>query len=132
MKIIQGELPCFKLYEDDLVISFLSIQPINLGHALVVPKIEVDYFVDVPEPHYSRVFQVANPLSKAIHSATKCLRVGTAVVGLEVPHFHYHLIPLNSAGDLSFARAKTRPMEELKSIHEKIMGEVKNQGGILI
>lgn len=120
-KIINKELPGFFIYEDEWVVSFLTLDAIHLGHTLVVPKKEVDYFVDVPEPHYSKVYQAAQKIAKAVHAATGCKRVGQAVIGLEVPHFHLHLIPMNSARDLDFSLAKRYSADEMKSMQEKIL-----------
>lgn len=86
-RIIQGEERSYRVYEDDLVFAFLTRDAIRLGHTLIVPKVEVDYFVEVPEPYYSAVFVAAKPLSKAIHAATGCRRVGTVIPGWDVPHF---------------------------------------------
>ena len=87
-KIIAGQIPSFKIYEDDLVFSFLDIQPHNLGHTLIVPKLEIDYFIDVPEPYYTGVFLAAKKVSTAIQKATNCKRVCTQILGWDVPHFH--------------------------------------------
>lgn len=100
-KIINQEIPSYKIFENDLVYAFLSREQINLGHTLIVPKIEVDYFVDVPEPYYSEVFRLAKIISTAIKVSTGCSRVGLEVLGFEVPHFHLHLIPLESISDIS-------------------------------
>lgn len=123
-KIIAGELPSFKIYEDEHTFAFLDIRPVNPGHTLVVPKIEVDYFVDVPEPHYSAVFKTAKLISPAIEAASECSRIGTATVGFEVPHFHYHLIPLLGITDLDFSRAKETSEEALKQMQEKILSHL--------
>lgn len=120
-KIINGEIPCYKIYEDEHTFAFLDIKPINLGHTLIVPKTEADYFIDVPEPYYSAVFKAAQKIGRAIEQATNCERVGAAIVGMEVPHFHYHLIPLNSIRDLNFANAKERTQEEMQAIQAKII-----------
>ena len=93
-KIIDGQLDSYKIYEDDFTFALLDIFPYQKGHTLIVPKIEVDYFVDVPEPFYSAVFKTAQKISPAIQKATNCLRVGMMVQGVEVPHFHLHLIPM--------------------------------------
>ena len=119
-KIISGEVPCYKVFEDDLTIAFLDIVPICLGHTLVVPTVEVDYFVDVKDPHYSAVFQTAKRISPAIQKATGVRRIATAVVGLEVPHFHYHLIPINQISDFSFAKKISPRAEELQAMLERI------------
>lgn len=119
-KIIAREIPGYFVYEDEWVAAILTIEPINPGHVLVIPKVEVDHFQNVPEPHYSKVYQVAQRLAPAIQKASGCRRVGQAVIGLEVPHFHLHLIPMNSAADVNFARAKKATPEELASMQTKI------------
>ena len=93
-KIIKKQIPCHLLYEDDLVIAFLDINPVRPGHCLVVPKIQVDYFVDVPANYYQAVFNTAQKLAPAIQKALSTARIGLSVVGTEVPHFHLHLIPI--------------------------------------
>ena len=120
-KIINGELPCYKLMEDDLTISILTIEPINLGHALVIPKQEVNHWFDVPEAAYNRVGMNAQKVAKAIQKATGCPRVLTAAIGFEVQHYHLHLIPAWSMADLSFTKASKRSEQEMKEIHQKIL-----------
>ncbi len=124
MKIIAGEIPCYKIYEDDYVLAFLAKDQIQLGHTLVIPKVEVDHFADVPEPYYSAVFSAAKKISPAIQKATDCKRVGASIVGLDVPHFHFHLIPMFSADDMSFRHAKERSVDEMKRIQEKILSSL--------
>ena len=119
-KIIRGEIPCYKVFEDEFTIAFLDIAPIRLGHTLVVPKVEVDYFVDVEDPHYSAVFRTAKHISPAIQKATGVRRIATAVIGLEVPHFHYHLIPINQISEFSFAKKISPLPEELQAMLERI------------
>lgn len=119
-KIIKGELPCYKIYEDDLTISILTIAPIQLGHTLVIPKEEIDHYLDVPEPAYLRVFQNAQKIGKAIHKATGCTRVGTMIQGWEVPHFHYHVVPMWGPDDLNLTKARSRDESEMKDIWLKI------------
>lgn len=119
-KIISGELPSYKIYEDDLTISFLALDQINLGHALVVPKQEVDHWTEVPEAAYLRVQQNAQKIGKAIREVTGCKRVLTAAIGFEVPHYHLHLIPAWSMADLNFAKATRRSPEEMKDIQDRI------------
>lgn len=124
-KIIQGELPCYKLMEDDLTISILTIEPINPGHSLVIPKTEVNHWFDVPAEAYSRVGLNAQKLAKAIQKATGCPRVLTAAIGFEVQHYHLHLIPAWSMADLSFAKALRRSEQEMKDMAEKIIQNLK-------
>ncbi len=119
-KIIKGELPAYKIHEDAFTISILALDQVNLGHTLVIPKVEVDSFMDLEEPYYSAVFKNAQIISKAIKLATGCPRVGTIIAGFEVPHFHYHLIPAWSIPELSFSRAKKHPAEEMIEIQKKI------------
>jgi histidine triad (HIT) family protein len=124
-KIIKGEIPSYKVYEDEHVYAFLDINPVQTCHTLVVPKIEVDHFVDVPEPHYSAVFQAAQKIGKAIHKATKCKRVGTTILGWDVPHFHYHVVPMWEHGDLDFRKAKKASKEELELAQKLILQHLK-------
>lgn len=119
-KIINGEIPCYKLHEDELTISILTIEPINLGHALVIPKQEVNHWFDVPELTSARVQLNAQKLGRALKAATGCPRVLTAAVGFEVPHYHLHLIPAWSMDDLNFKKASKRTDAEMKEIQKKI------------
>ena len=125
-KIINGEIPAYKIYENEYVFSFLDIRPIQPGHTLIVPKLEVDYFTDVPEPHYSAVFSSAKIIAKALKIATGCERVGTTVLGFEVPHFHYHLVPMWDLGDLDLRKAHSLPKEEMLKIQASIIANIKN------
>tara|TARA_Y100000817_G_scaffold303894_1_gene286324 strand:+ start:686 stop:1075 length:390 start_codon:yes stop_codon:yes gene_type:complete len=120
-KIIQGEIPSFKLYEDEWTYSFLDIRPVQPGHALVIPKLEIDHFIDVPEPHYSKMFEASKTVSIALQRATGCKRVGVAVIGYEVPHCHIHLIPSNSMAELAFENAREMDMALLKEWQQKIL-----------
>ena len=120
-RIIKGELPAYKVFEDEFTFAILALEQVNLGHTLVIPKLEVDSFMDLPEPHYSAVFKNAQILSRAIKKATQCPRVGTIIAGFEVPHFHYHLIPAWGIPDLSFSRAQKRTSEEMIDIQKKII-----------
>lgn len=124
-KIIQGEAPCFKIFEDDLTFAFLALDQINPGHTLIVPKREVNHWVDVPEAEYLRVHQNALKIGNAIHVATKSTRVLTATVGFEVPHFHLHLIPAWSMSDLDFKKAKRLSAEEMTKIQKEIVKNIK-------
>ena len=107
-KIIQGEIPCHKLYEDERSFSFLDIRPINPGHALVMPKEETDYLFDLGDEMLQHLMVVAKKVGLAIDRAVSCERVGIIVAGLEVPHAHIHLVPIRSVGDIDFANAKPR------------------------
>ncbi len=123
--IVDGSSPAFKVYEDELTCAFLSRDAIHLGHTLVVPTVEVDHFIDVPEPHYSAVFRISKVLARAIHSATSCKRVGTVIAGWDVPHFHYHLIPMFGYLDLDPTRARQFTDEENRSMQGRIKEELK-------
>jgi len=124
-KIIQGELPCYKIFEDQYTFAFLDIKPHNLGHTLLVPKIEVGDYKDVPEPYYSAVFQNAKTIGRAIQKATNCLRVGLVVHGMGVPdHFHLHLIPMFHVGDLNTDKASSRSEAEMKRIQQQIVANL--------
>ncbi|MGZ3650661.1 MAG: HIT family protein [Bdellovibrionota bacterium] len=125
-KILRGELPSYKVYEDEHCFAFLTIDPIQPGHTLVVPKTEIDHFADVNDAEYQAVFRAAKPLSRAIKTASGCKRVGMAVVGLEVPHFHLHLIPLFGAEDLDFKKAHRLPEAEMKDMQAKILAKLKS------
>ena len=120
-KIIHGELPCYKILENDLIISFLTIEPIQLGHSLIIPKKETDHWIDVDDDSYFEVYRQAKIIGLAIQKATNSPRIAQGVVGLEVPHFHLHLIPMWAPDDLDFRKAKSRPDEEMQSIHQKIL-----------
>ena len=123
-RIMAGELPSYKIYENEHVFAFLSIDPIQPGHTLIVPRTEINHFSDVPDAEYQAVFAAAKPISKAIQAATGCKRVGMAVIGLEVPHFHLHLIPLQGAEDLDFKKAHRIPEAEMKSVQAKITAKL--------
>jgi histidine triad (HIT) family protein len=123
-KIIAGEIPSYKVFENEHVLAFLDIQPIHLGHVLVVPKTEVDHFYDVPEPYFSAVHQASQKIAQAIRRVTGAPRVGTAVQGFEVPHFHLHLIPLWSPRDLDFTLGKKRSDEDMKKMHAELRAQL--------
>ena len=111
-KIINKEIPAHIIAEDDKNIAILDISPLVHGHALVIPKKEVDYIFDLSEEDYTSLLLFAKKVAKAQKEAIPCIRIGEAVVGLEVPHTHVHLIPLNKMDDMNFSRAKLKPTEE--------------------
>lgn len=111
-RIINKELPSYLIREDDKFIAFLDINPIAEGHVLVVPKPEIDYFFDLDNDYLSEILLFAKPIAKALEAVVKCERVGLSVIGLEVPHAHLHLVPINSIGDLSFSSPKLKFSEE--------------------
>jgi histidine triad (HIT) family protein len=122
-KIIKGEIPSYKIVENDQFFAFLDIYPLREGHVLVVPKLEVDKFFDLPSDYLSQMLVFAQPIAKAIEKAFRCDRCGITVIGLEVPHAHMHLIPINTANDLNFNQSKVKLSDEkLKGIQQKIIG----------
>lgn len=121
-KIIAGQIPSYKIAENDQFYAFLDIFPLREGHTLVVPKLEVDNFFDMPEAYLAGMLVFARPIAKAIEKAFDCNRCGLSVVGLEVPHAHLHLVPIDSSDDLNFTRHKLKlSPEELKAAQEKIL-----------
>lgn len=121
-KIIAGDIPAYKIAEDDQFFAFLDIFPLVEGHVLVVPKIEVDKFFDVPDDYLGQMLLFSKPIAKAIEKAFPCNRCGLAVVGLEVPHAHLHLVPINGINDLNFTRGKLKlTPEQLKTAQEKLL-----------
>lgn len=119
-KIIDGDVPCHKLFEDDNYLSFLDMRPINPGHALVIPKIDNDYIFDLDDDVLAGLLVAAKPVAKAIEQVVTCERIGLMVAGLEVPHTHLHLVPINGIGDLNFAKANDATQEELAALAEQI------------
>ncbi|MFZ9719016.1 MAG: HIT family protein [Chitinophagaceae bacterium] len=124
-KIIAGEIPSYKIAENELFYAFLDVFPMVEGHVLVVPKQEVDYFLDMPEQSLSEILLFAKPIAAAIQKAFPCKRVGLSVIGLEVPHAHLHLVPIQNSDDLNFTRPKlTVEPEQLKAAQEKILAHL--------
>jgi histidine triad (HIT) family protein len=125
-KIIAGEIPSYKIAENEKFFAFLDIFPLREGHVLVVPKIETDKFFDLPDEYLSEMLVFAKPIAKAIEKSFTCNRCGIEVVGLEVPHAHMHLIPINAANDLNFTQAKLNMTpEQMKMVQEKIISNLK-------
>lgn len=124
-KIIRGEIASYKIKEDDKFFAFLDIMPLREGHVLVVPKVERDKFFDMEEAYLSELLVFAKPIAKAIEKAFPCNRCGLTVIGLEVPHAHLHLIPINSANDLNFNQPKLKISEaQLKEAQQKILAQL--------
>jgi histidine triad (HIT) family protein len=120
-KIINGEIPCHKIAETDLFLAFLDIRPLAAGHTLVIPKVEVDYIFDLDDYLLSSLMLFAKKVSKAVEAAVPCKRIGLAVVGLEVPHVHIHLIPIENVQDMNFSRPPIKlSSDEFGVISEKI------------
>ena len=125
-KIINGDIASYKIAENEKFIAFLDIQPLVSGHVLVVPKTEVDKLFDVPDDYLAAMLLFAKPIAHAIEKTFDCNRCGISVIGLEVPHAHMHLVPINSANDLNFTRPKLAATpDELKAVLEKIKANIK-------
>jgi len=105
-KIIEGEIPCYKIAENDKFLAFLDINPLARGHALVIPKVEVDYIFEIDDALLGEMMIFAKQIALQIEKAVPCKRMGIAVIGLEVPHAHIHLVPLNQVEDINFSRPK--------------------------
>ena len=124
-KIINGEIPSYKISENEHFYAFLDIFPLTKGHVLVVPKIEVDKIFDLPENYLSEMLVFAQPIAKSIERTFDCNRCGITVIGLEVPHAHLHLLPINSSDDLNFTRTKLAlTKEELQTIQKEIIANI--------
>ena len=122
-KIIAGQIPAYKIAEDANFFAFLDIFPMAKGHVLVVPKVETDHFFNLDAQYLTGILLFAKPIALAIEKAFDCNRCGISVLGLEVPHAHVHLVPVNSADDLNFTRPKLKlPEDELREIQAKIIG----------
>jgi histidine triad (HIT) family protein len=119
-RIINGEIPCHKIAEDDRFFAFLDIQPTAIGHTLVVPKQEVDYIFDLDDDTYLALMAFSKKIGQIIEKAIPCKRIGMTVVGLEVPHAHVHLIPLNSMADMNLSKKLTLSHAELAQIAARI------------
>ena len=124
-RIINGEIPCYKVVEDDRYFAFLDINPLREGHTLVVPKKEIDYIFDLDDETLSGMILFSKKVAAAIKDAIPCARIGVAILGLEVPHAHIHLVPMNSMEDVNFKNPKLKfTPEEFKAIAEKISRKV--------
>jgi histidine triad (HIT) family protein len=124
-KIIAGEIPSYKIAENENFFAFLDIFPLREGHTLVIPKIEIDNLFDLDDNYLSEILVFAKPIARAIEKAFRCNRCGISVVGIEVPHAHVHLIPLNSANDLNFTQPKMQvTQDDLKIVQEKILAHL--------
>ena len=124
-RIIAGEIPCYKVAEDEKNFAFLDINPVNRGHVLVVPKTENDYIFNLSDDDYASLTMFARRVAKALEQAVECKRVGVAVIGLEVPHAHIHLIPIVEEKDRYFNKPKmTLPAEEMQAIADAIASKM--------
>lgn len=122
-RIATGEIPSYKVAETERYFAFLDINPVQPGHVLVIPKNEVDYIFDIEDEEFAGLHLFAKKVAKALRKAVPCVKVGVAVIGLEVHHAHIHLIPINNDGDLDFNNKKTLPESEMKAIADAIAAE---------
>lgn len=124
-RIIAGEIPSYRIAENEKFFAFLDIFPLREGHVLVVPKTEVDNLFDLPPEYLQEMLLFAKPIAKAIEAVFDCNRCGICVIGLEVPHAHMHLIPIQSANDINFTQAKPKASDEsLRAVQEKILNKM--------
>lgn len=119
-RIIAGEIPSYKVAEDDRYYAFLDINPVQAGHTLVVPKHEVDYIFNLSDEEYAGLHLFAKRVAKALEKSVACKRIATAVIGLEVPHAHIHLVPVTNEGDMSFSKKQTLPAERMEELAKAI------------
>lgn len=127
-KIIAGELPGHFVWQDERAIAILTIEPINSGHTLVIPKKEVDHWDDVDEDTAAHLMLVSQKIAKAIKASYPCKRIGMSIAGIEVPHTHLHLIPINDLGDLSFAKAKPASQDQLLTVADTLRAALRDLG----
>jgi len=111
-KIVNGEIPCYKVAEDENYLAFLDIFPLAVGHVLVIPKIETDYLFDLEDKDYMGLMHFTKRVAIALKKAIPCKKIGVAVLGLEVPHAHIHLVPLNNESDINFSKLKLKLSDE--------------------
>lgn len=124
-KIIKGEIPCYKVAENDSFFAFLDISPLAKGHTLVVPKVQNDYIFDLSDDILAEMIVFSKKIAKAIEKNVPCMRIGVAVIGLEVPHTHIHLVPINKVGDLDFKKPKVNvSKEEMTELAAKIASSI--------
>lgn len=122
-RIIAGEIPCYKIAEDESHLAFLDIRPVAKGHTLVIPKREVDYIFDLSDEELAALHVFSKKVAIAIQKAIPCVRIGTTVLGLEVPHAHIHLVPLQSDGFIKFSNAKQCSPEEMSEVRDAILAQ---------
>jgi histidine triad (HIT) family protein len=120
-RIINGEIPAWKVAESEHFLAFLDVNPLAKGHTLIVPKVETDYFFDLSDEEISGIMLFSKKVASALRSTLPCLRIGMSVIGLEVPHAHVHLVPLNSMGDINFSNSRLNlSAEEMEAVAASI------------
>lgn len=125
-KIIAGEIPCYKVAEDDRCLAFLDIRPIVFGHTLVIPKVEINYIFDMEDDYLAHLHVFAKRVARVLGQEVPCLRVGVMVAGLEVPHAHIHLVPMQAISDLSFSNPRPEiPQEDLQELSARLYDRLK-------
>ena len=125
-KIVNGEVPAYKVAENEDYLAFLDVFPLAKGHVLVIPKKEVDYLFDLEQKPYSELFEFSRKVAIAVKQVVPCIKVGVAVIGLEVAHAHIHLVPINAVSDINFSRPKLKfPEEEMKAVADSIAAAYK-------
>jgi histidine triad (HIT) family protein len=126
-RIINGEIPAWKVAESERFLAFLDVNPLAKGHTLIVPKIETDYFFDLSDEEISGIMLFSKKVASALRSTLPCLRIGMSVIGLEVPHAHVHLVPLNNMGDINFSNSRLNlSAEEMEAIAASIRSTYDN------
>ena len=123
-KIVNGEIPCYKIAEDENYLAFLDVNPNTKGHTLCIPKEEINKIFDMEEEHYLGLMKFSRKIAKALEKTVECKRIGVAVVGLEVPHTHVHLIPLQDMDDMRFQRKVSLTKEEFEALAESIQNNL--------
>ena len=123
-KIVAGEIPCYKVAESDECFAFLDINPVAVGHVLCIPKKEVDYIFNLDDELYGKLMMFSKSVADGLKKVCPCIKIGMAVVGIDVPHAHVHLIPLNSPADLNFSKHVKMSPDELSALAKKIAGAV--------
>jgi histidine triad (HIT) family protein len=123
-KIIAGEIPCYKVAETNDFMAFLDVRPLTAGHTLIIPKTETDYIFDIDDEHYAGLFLFAKIVAGAVKKAIPCTKVGMAVIGLEVPHVHVHLIPLRDMQDMRFVNKEILTPDKFEEIAKKVSEKI--------
>lgn len=124
-KIIRGEIPCFKVAEDEQHLAFLDINPVAFGHTLVIPKREVDYYFDLDDEEIARLMIFSKKVALALKSVVPCTKIGISVIGLEVPHTHVHLVPINAIADMTFGKKIEISSDELTKLASQVADRIK-------